>query len=45
MALGSMRVSKRTWYDQGGFRNPRCWRRQPRGRGWIYYIQIDRWID
>lgn len=36
---GSMRVTKRTWYDYGGFRMNACWRRQVRG-AWHYFIQI-----
>ena len=36
--IGSQRVTKRHWYDVGGFANPRCWRRQRKGRGWEYYI-------
>ena len=42
MIVGSMCVSRRTWYDQGGFANSKCWRRQPKGAGWRYYIMIDR---
>jgi hypothetical protein len=44
MSLGSMRVSKRTWYAQGGFANSRCWRRQV-GGSWRYFITIDRWFQ
>lgn len=40
MRVGSMRVTKRTWYDQGAFANSRCWRRH-NGRSWIYYITIE----
>lgn len=25
--LNAMRVSKRRWYDLGGFKNSQCWRR------------------
>lgn len=44
MIVGSMRVSKRTWYVKGGFANSNCWRWQPKGRGWCYYIIVDRWM-
>lgn len=38
--IGSLRLDKRSWYDQGGFRNPRLWRRQVRG-AWHYYKRMD----
>lgn len=38
--LGSMKVSKRDWYDvHGGLENPKCWRRQARG-AWQYFVRI-----
>jgi hypothetical protein len=39
-ALGSARVSKKTWYANGGFSNPRCWRRQ-KGGAWMYFMRYD----
>jgi hypothetical protein len=38
--LGSERVSKRSWYNRGGFSNPRCWRRMVSG-GWHYFYRHD----
>jgi hypothetical protein len=35
--LNSMRVTKLTWYANGGFKNSLCWRRQVRG-SWQYYL-------
>ena len=35
--IGSMRVSKKTWYLNGGFRNPKCLRRMVNG-AWHYYM-------
>lgn len=37
---GSIRVTKREWYEAGGFANSRCWRRQYRG-SWQYYMTLD----
>lgn len=37
---GSDRVTKRHWYDLGGFANPRCWRRHVAGI-WRYYVRRD----
>jgi hypothetical protein len=38
---GSMRVSKREWYDRwGGFANPMCWRRQLRTGAWCYFVRV-----
>jgi hypothetical protein len=37
--IGSVRVTKRDWYANGGFRNSSCWRRQVRGV-WHYYINV-----
>lgn len=37
--LGSEQVTKATWYHNGGFANPRCWRRFR--RGWVYYFRHD----
>ena len=39
--LGSMRVTKRAWYDHwGGFANSRCWRRDT-NRGWQYFVHME----
>lgn len=40
VCLGAMRVSKRDWYANGGFKNPLCFRRHVRG-AWHYYIRTD----
>lgn len=39
--LGSERVTKATWYANGGFKNPRCWRRQSKRGGWLYFYRWD----
>jgi hypothetical protein len=39
--LYAERVTKRTWYASGGFRNPRCFRRQRKGGGWQYFYRHD----
>lgn len=31
------KVTKREWYSLGGLLNPKCTRRQQRGR-WAYYV-------
>lgn len=36
----SLRITKREWYDLGGFKSTNCWRRQ-RGSCWAYYVVID----
>ncbi len=38
--LASSRVSKRAWYDLGGFKNSRCWRRMKSG-AWQYFYRHD----
>jgi hypothetical protein len=38
-ATGSIRVSKKDWYLNGGFANSRCWRRQVRG-AWHYFMTL-----
>lgn len=38
-SLNAMRVSKRRWYDLGGFCNSACWRRQV-GGAWHYYVNL-----
>jgi len=37
MHVGWQRVTKRHWYDIGGFANSQCVRRH-NGRCWVYYI-------
>lgn len=36
----SVRLRKRDWYANGGFANPRLWRRQKRGV-WQYFMDVD----
>jgi hypothetical protein len=38
-----MRVTKRTWYDKGGFKNPALFRKGDRRGGWTYWIDVSRW--
>lgn len=38
--IGSMRVTKATWYANGGFANSRCWRRHT-GRCWQYFYRVE----
>ena len=38
--LQAARVSKRVWYANGGFSNPRCFRRM-RGGAWQYFMRGD----
>lgn len=38
---GAARVSKRRWYELGGFRNSACFRRQRPGRGWEYFVSLE----
>lgn len=35
------RISKREWYESGGFANPRLFRRQKRGGAWQYFRALD----
>lgn len=42
--IGVERVSKRTWYARGGFRNSRCFRRQRKGGGWVYLYDWNGWF-
>lgn len=37
--IGSVRMSRRKWWDIGGPANPNCWRRMV-GRSWQYYYQL-----
>lgn len=34
--IGSVRLTKRQWYDAGGFSESRCWRRMRSG-SWQYF--------
>lgn len=36
-----IRVTKRRWYQLGGFRNSKLFRLSNRCGGWLYYIAID----
>lgn len=38
--IRKVRISKRAFYDMGGFSNPNLFRRD-RGRGWEYYRVVD----
>lgn len=40
MTMGSARITKRRWYNMGGFANPLCWRRH-NGYGWRHFIRVD----
>lgn len=35
------RITKREWYDAGGFANSSLFRKQSRGGAWRYYRMID----
>ncbi len=35
---GAQRVTKREWYDLGGFANSKCFRKQARSGAWQYFI-------
>lgn len=39
--LAASRITKRAWYALGGFRNPRCFRRQRKGGAWHYFYRND----
>lgn len=36
------RLTKREWYDLGGFANSALFRQQSRGGAWRYYRNLDR---
>jgi hypothetical protein len=36
------RITKREFYDRGGFENSNLFRLQSRGGAWRYYINLDR---
>lgn len=36
------RITKREWYDAGGFENSSLFRQQSRGGAWRYYRNLDR---
>ena len=36
-----VRVTKKEWYDRGGFTNSKCFRKQSRNGAWRYYMLID----
>lgn len=38
--IGSERITKKVWYQCGGFSNSRCWRRMV-GGAWHYYYRHD----
>jgi hypothetical protein len=35
------RITKREWYDRGGFENSALFRKQSRGGAWRYYVNLD----
>lgn len=35
------RVTRREWYDLGGFANSRCWRRARRNGVWQYFVNLE----
>ncbi len=35
---GARRVTKREWYDLGGFANSKCFRKQARSGAWQYFV-------
>lgn len=37
----SKRITKKEWYARGGFKNPRCWRRQAKNGAWRYFYATD----
>lgn len=38
MMVGRTRITKREFYDMGGFSNPRLFRRQRKSGAWQYYM-------
>jgi len=36
------RITKKAWYDAGGFANSDLFRLQSRGGSWRYYINLER---
>lgn len=36
------RITKKEWYDRGGFANSALFRQQSRGGAWRYYVNLDR---
>lgn len=36
------RITKREFYDRGGFANSALFRKQSRGGAWRYYVDIER---
>lgn len=41
-AIRKERITKREWYDRGGFANSALFRLQSRGGAWRYYVNLDR---
>lgn len=39
------RITKKEWYDLGGFANSALFRQQSRGGAWRYYINLDLDLD
>lgn len=36
------RITKREWYDRGGFANSALFRQQSKGGAWRYYVDVER---
>lgn len=37
MKIGYKKISKREFYDRGGFSNPKLFRKD-NGKGWVYFM-------
>ena len=40
-AMSNIKITKQHWYQLGGFRNYRCFRRMFNHRGWSYFYSTD----
>jgi hypothetical protein len=41
MPAGSVRITKREWYDLGAWANTKLWRRQGKSGSWQYFMTVD----
>lgn len=39
------RITKKEFYDLGGFANSKLFRQQTRGGAWRYYVNLDRMVE
>lgn len=39
--MSNIKITKQHWYQLGGFRNYRCFRRMFNHRGWSYFYSTD----